>query len=170
MIDRDFTSAGDLFVLTPRFPPSVLACESTSRQCLCFIKFERETDDLCSPSAKSSESQCGHCDRPQNSSSFRIGARTRGIGRYSPAPNMMGCEVGAGDPCSGSTVIANALASVRGGRGGLSTVALPCASGLNNPAGIGAPVVGINHSSYAFPGGKDGRFVARNTRLDRSRT
>lgn len=34
------------------------------------------------------------------------------------------------------------------------TVALPVVSGLNTPAGIGSPEIGISHSSYAFPGGE----------------
>ena len=55
---------------------------------------------------------------------------------------MMMAEVGAADPASGSTVIANALASTPGGSGGFTTVALPWESGLKTPAGIGEPVRG----------------------------
>jgi len=66
---------------------------------------------------------------------------------YSPAPDMKIGIVGVVDPCSGSTVIAKALASAPAGSGGSTTVALPWASGLKTPAGIGAPVVGINQSS-----------------------
>src|SRR6266852_6618533 len=67
--------------------------------------------------------------------------------RYSPAPTIMIDDVGAAEPASGSTVMAKALASTPAGRGGLITVALPWASGLKRPAGMGAPLVGISHSS-----------------------
>jgi hypothetical protein len=66
---------------------------------------------------------------------------------YSPVPIMTTGMVGAVAPDSFSTVIANALASVFGGRGGLTTVALPRASGLKTPAGIGASWARISHSS-----------------------
>jgi len=44
---------------------------------------------------------------------------------YSPAPIITIGIVGVDDPCSGSTVIANAFASTPAGKGGLITVALP---------------------------------------------
>jgi hypothetical protein len=66
---------------------------------------------------------------------------------YSPAPIIRIGIVGTGEPFCGSTVIANAFASTPTGSGGLITVALPCASGLKTPAGIGAPWVGISHNS-----------------------
>ncbi len=59
---------------------------------------------------------------------------------YSPAPTITIGIVGTNDPCSGSTVIANVLASTPGGNCGLITVALPWTSGLNTPAGISATV------------------------------
>ena len=55
----------------------------------------------------------------------------------------MGCEVGAGDPTSGSTVMAKALASTPVGSGGWIRLAAPCASGLNKPAGMGAPLAAL---------------------------
>ena len=60
---------------------------------------------------------------------------------------MMGCEVGAAEPMSGSTVTANVLASTSAGKGGFINVALPFESGLNIPAGMGAPEVGMSQSS-----------------------
>jgi hypothetical protein len=60
---------------------------------------------------------------------------------------MMGCDVGAGEPASGSTVMANVFASTPRGNCGFMTVALPSAAGVNNPAGIGAPDFGISHNS-----------------------
>ena len=66
---------------------------------------------------------------------------------YSPAPSITIGMVGVVDPASGSTVMANALASAPAGSGGLTTVALPRASGWKTPAGIGAPCLGISHSS-----------------------
>jgi hypothetical protein len=61
---------------------------------------------------------------------------------------MIGCEVGAADPASGSTVMAKVLASRPAGNGGLITVAVPRVFGLNVPAGIGPSLpVGINHNS-----------------------
>src|SRR5580693_1004716 len=71
----------------------------------------------------------------------------KGAEDYPRVPTMIGCVVGADDPCSGSTVIAKVLASTPGGRGGRTTAALPFESGRNNPAGMGAPLVGINHNS-----------------------
>src|SRR5215470_10072639 len=62
-------------------------------------------------------------------------------------PTIMGCEVGADEPASGSTVMAKVLASTPAGRGGLITAALPRAFGLKIPAGMGAPLVGISHNS-----------------------
>jgi hypothetical protein len=62
---------------------------------------------------------------------------------------MIGCEVGAEEPASGSTVMAKVFASTPAGSGGLMTVALPLAAGLKTPAGIGAPFAGttpnLNH-------------------------
>lgn len=46
-------------------------------------------------------------------------------GAYSPAPIITIGMVGVADPCSGSTVIAKALASAPVGNGGCITVALP---------------------------------------------
>jgi hypothetical protein len=46
--------------------------------------------------------------------------------------------VGEVAPASFSTVMAKALASAPAGSGGFTAVALPCASGLKTPAGIGA--------------------------------
>lgn len=60
---------------------------------------------------------------------------------------MIGCEVGAEDPASGSIVIAKVLASNPVRSGALVIVAVPRALGLNSPAGTGAPLVGINHNS-----------------------
>jgi hypothetical protein len=60
---------------------------------------------------------------------------------------MIGCDVGAEEPPAGSIVIANVLASIPSGKGGLIAVALPWGSGLKRPAGIGAPLGGINHNS-----------------------
>lgn len=82
---------------------------------------------------------------------------------YPPVPTIIGCEVGAGDPVSGSTVMANALASTPVGSGGLITCALPRAFGLKRPAEIGVPLVGISHNSYVFCGGIAGILLARNT-------
>ena len=93
-----------------------------------------------------------------------------GTDGYSPAPVITIGIVGVTDPASGSMVIANAFASTPGGSGGLTTVALPRAFGLNTPAGIGAPWVGINHNSKAFCGGRLGMLLAMNTKLDLSRT
>src|SRR5215475_2697838 len=62
-------------------------------------------------------------------------------------PTIMGCEVGADEPPSGSTVMAKVLASTPAGRGGLITAALPRAFGWKIPAGMGAPLVGISHNS-----------------------
>ena len=67
--------------------------------------------------------------------------------RYSPAPIITIGMVGVAAPASFSTVIANALASTPPGSGGFTRLALPWASGLNNPAGIGAPFAGISHNS-----------------------
>ena len=39
-------------------------------------------------------------------------------------------------------------------------MALPCSSGLNMPAGMGAPCIGISHNSYALPGGAGVRLLA----------
>src|SRR6266849_10010859 len=89
---------------------------------------------------------------------------------YSPAPIIRMGIVGTEEPLSGSTVIAKALASTPVGSGGLITVALPCASGLKIPAGIGAPLIGISHSSYTFCAGNAWKLLARKIRLDRSRT
>jgi len=66
---------------------------------------------------------------------------------YSPAPIIRMGVVGAAAPASAFTVIANALASVPAGSGGFTTLPLPCASGLNTPAGMGFPRVGISHNS-----------------------
>jgi hypothetical protein len=68
-------------------------------------------------------------------------------GIYPAVPSMIGCEVGAGDPPVGSTVMANALASTPMGSGGLITVAVPRESGWNRPAGMGEPAGGMSHSS-----------------------
>ena len=60
--------------------------------------------------------------------------------------------VGVGDPASGSIVTAKAFASVPVVMGGLITIALPWASGLNIPAGMGAPFMGIAtkaHTTFA---------------------
>src|SRR5579884_427550 len=78
--------------------------------------------------------------------------------------------VGVEDPASGSTVTANALASIPAGNGGLITMALPCGFGLNIPAGMGAPFIGISHSSYAFCDGGIGILLARKIKLPRSLT
>jgi hypothetical protein len=66
---------------------------------------------------------------------------------YTPAPIMTIGIVGVDDPLSGSTVIAKVFASTPAGSGGWMTCALPRASGLKTPAGMGAPLVGINHNS-----------------------
>ncbi len=55
--------------------------------------------------------------------------------------------MGAGDPPAGSIVMANALASIPLGSGGLTTVAVPRESGWNRPAGMGDPTEGISHNS-----------------------
>lgn len=66
---------------------------------------------------------------------------------YSPIPIIIGVDVGAAEPASGSIVIAKVLASTPVGSGGLITAAVPCVFGLKIPAGMGAPLVGINHNS-----------------------
>src|SRR5271157_2863696 len=72
------------------------------------------------------------------------------IAVYPPAVtspiNMIG-EVGLSEPASFSTVIANALASTPSGMGWSIMIALPCSSGLKTPAGMGAPFMGMIHSS-----------------------
>src|SRR5579862_9090576 len=88
---------------------------------------------------------------------------------YSPAPIIRMGVVGVAEPDSFSTVMAKALASAPEGSGGLTTVALPCASGLNTPAGMGAPCDGISQNSYAFRGGRTGMLLATKTRLLRLR-
>src|SRR5579863_2372378 len=90
-------------------------------------------------------------------------------GHYSPVPIITIGMVGVVAPDSFSTVMANALASIPAGSGGFTTVAFPRASGLNMPAGTGAPCIGISHNSYAFCGGSDGMLLATKTRLLRLR-
>ena len=59
--------------------------------------------------------------------------------------------VGVSDPSARSMVTPKAFAGTPVGSGGNTTLALPVASGLNVPAGIGAlPFAGITHSSYAL--------------------
>jgi hypothetical protein len=45
--------------------------------------------------------------------------------RYPLLPTMIGWEVGAAEPASGSTVMAKVFASIPAGNGGLTTAALP---------------------------------------------
>ena len=76
-----------------------------------------------------------------------------GKGRgYSPeadavAPERMIGAVGESEPSAFSMVTPNALAGIPLGSGGRTTLAVPAASGLNNPAGIGLPLTGMTHSS-----------------------
>jgi hypothetical protein len=66
---------------------------------------------------------------------------------HHPPASRMGM-VGVVLPDSGSIVIANALACKSFGKVGISTLALPRASGLKTPTGIGgAPLVGNSQSS-----------------------
>ncbi len=75
-------------------------------------------------------------------------------------------KVGVAAPGSFSTVTANPLAGTARANGADTSVALPCASGLKVPAGIGcAPLAGNNHSSYTLCGGKGLKLLARSTRL-----
>jgi hypothetical protein len=110
--------------------------------------------------------------RTQETTPVRTGA-SRCSGVLLPGTNhpiiRMGI-VGTEEPLFGSTVIAKALASTPVGSGGLITVALPCASGLKIPAGIGAPLIGISYSSYTFCGGNAWKLLASKIRLGRSRT
>jgi hypothetical protein len=55
--------------------------------------------------------------------------------------------VGVADPPAFSIVTPNALASMPLGISGMTTLAFPAASGRNMPAGMGAPFMGITHSS-----------------------
>src|SRR5579862_5882294 len=71
-------------------------------------------------------------------------------------------EVGLSEPDSFSMVIANAFAVRPSGIFSPMIIPFPCSSGLNMPAGMGAPVVGIIHSSYAFPAGAGRKLVAMN--------
>src|SRR5580658_9778769 len=64
---------------------------------------------------------------------------------YSPI-NTIG-EVGLSEPSSFSSVMANALASTPSGILWSIIIALPCSSGLKTPAAIGAPCMGMTHSS-----------------------
>ena len=50
-----------------------------------------------------------------------------------------------GDALAGEAL--GEVVSAPAGSGGFTTLALPWASGLNTPAGIGAPFAGISHSS-----------------------
>src|SRR5260370_37817129 len=68
--------------------------------------------------------------------------------------------VGVVEPCSGSIVIAKALASAPAGSGGLMSTAPPRAAGLKTPAGMGAPCIGISHSSYVFCAGSACKLLA----------
>src|SRR5215469_3610845 len=86
-----------------------------------------------------------------------------------PEPIITIGMVGVVLPCSGSIVIAKALASTSIGSGGFMTVAPPRASGLNTPAGMGAPCIGMSQSWYAFPGGRGSKLVAMKMRPARCR-
>ena len=56
--------------------------------------------------------------------------------------------VGVSEPSARSMVTPKALAGTPVGSGGNTKLALPVASGLNVPAGMGAlPLAGITHSS-----------------------
>ena len=77
----------------------------------------------------------------------RFKARFRFRQDQVPEPIITIGIVGVVLPCSGSIVTAKALASTLTGNGGLITMPPPRASGLNTPAGIGAPSVGISQSS-----------------------
>src|SRR5438477_2812244 len=79
---------------------------------------------------------------------------------YPPEPIITIGMVGVVEPCSGSMVMAKALASTPAGSGGLTTTALPRVSGLKTPAGIGAPCLGMSQSSYAFWAGRGLRLLA----------
>src|ERR1035437_7485077 len=70
---------------------------------------------------------------------------------YSPevgtAPTRTIGAVGVADPSAFSIVTPNAFAGTPLGSGGNTTLALPAASGLKSPAGIGAcPLAGITHN------------------------
>ena len=79
----------------------------------------------------------------------QIGAETvrASIRPRSLRPISMIGEVGLSEPSAFSTVMANALAMTPSGMGWSIIMALPCSSGLKTPAGIGAPFMGIIHSS-----------------------
>src|ERR1700746_489954 len=79
---------------------------------------------------------------------------------HSPARIIGG--VGAVAPPSSSTVTPKAFASTPFGSEGMITLALPCSSGRNAPAGIGLlpAAAGISHNSYVLPGCSGSRLLA----------
>src|SRR5579871_403753 len=97
---------------------------------------------------------------------FSVGSIS-GVTLYSPVPCIIGAEVGNCDPVSGSTVMANALIPTPSDNLGFTMVTLPCASGLNTPTGIGDPVAGMSHSSYARCAGGAGILLARKIKIAR---
>src|SRR4051812_21498022 len=67
------------------------------------------------------------------------------------APARMIGAVGVAEPSAFSIVTPNAFAGTPLGKVGSRTLALPDASGLKSPAGIGAcPLAGITQSSYVL--------------------
>src|SRR5271165_2854683 len=79
---------------------------------------------------------------------------------YRPCPTIKIGEVGLSEPASFSNVTARALATTPSGSGWSIITALPCSSGLNIPAGMGAPCDGMIHNSYALPDGTGARLLA----------